>query len=403
MAYELAVSENVLNNQELLYAEKYCLQKYVKRLTLTHRNTKEEIMALEHATRGQTNNMLWKILRINRTTASGGNTFFEGSTPAMRYGICNETILKNNKAIINTITERIEKKLGKKVVENVLDCGLFITDIGLYSASPDGYFKLETGELVVLEIKCPYTYRNKTLEQIRREKNNTRGAYRVEHTALLVNRNGPLHVTVTERNEHYRQMQSQIYVTNAIMAVYMVKFSDMPEIHFVEKNEQYSKEMRHKELAKLQMYVNENKRSQIMIMESERLKTFTNTNFKTGLAAALACDGMYYWCGNVVCYFCCQQFEIVDKLLEEILEEHTECNKEGNISMGFKVTHPRYLNRFDRINSLRKTKENVVRIEELADKGFFYDGSKLVLYCCGGGKDLLGKERHTDQCKKKEN
>lgn len=387
MAYELTVSTGALTENQLLLANKYCLQHYVKSLTLTHRNTQSDIFDLEHATRGQIDNILWKLLRINRTTASGTQNFCGEPTPAMEYGLCNEKLLKQNQALMSIVVESVEKRLQKRVVESVLECGLFISSIGLFSASPDAYFKLESGELVVLEIKCPYVYRNKTLEQIRLEKNNTRAVYRVNHTALSLNRTGPLHVTVTKRNDHYRQIQTQMYVTGAIMAVYMVKFSDMPEIHFVERDAAIIDELEKRELEKLQMYVKENTRSQVMIMERERFHSFARaSNVTTSVAKQFAQDGLYWWCGVVLCFFCEQQFEIVDKSVDAILQEHNpKCNKEGNISMGTSVVaHPRYLNIYDRINSFGSATEYSVQSKQLAASGLFYNGTSLILYCCGG-------------------
>ncbi|AIS92117.1 alkaline exonuclease [Erinnyis ello granulovirus] len=388
MAYEVAVSSGVLTDEQLFLANKYCLQKYVKSLTITHRNTNEEISHLEKATRGQADNDLWKLLRINRTTASGSQSFCGEATPAMEYGVCNEKLLKQNSALMSIIVDGIEKRLNKRVVESVLDCGLFLSPIGLYSASPDAYFRLESGELVVLEIKCPYVYRNKTLEQIRLEKNNTRAVYRVQNTALSLNRTGPLHVTVSKRNDHYRQIQTQMYVTGAVLAVYMVKFSDMPEIHFVERDEGIIGELEKRELEKLSMYVKENTRSRIMTMERERFRSFARAhNITTSDAKRFAQDGLYWWCGVVMCYFCEQQFEIIDKNVTQVLQEHNpHCNKEGNISVGLNVNaaHPRFLNIVDRINSFVGTPQYSVQHKQLAADGLFYDGTKLVMYCCGG-------------------
>ncbi|UYE98998.1 MAG: alk-exo [Betabaculovirus sp.] len=387
MAYELAVSTGALTDEQLSLANIYCLQHYVKSLTMTHRNTPQAIVDLEIATRGQADNVLWKLLRINRTTASGTNNFCGEPTPAMEYGLCNEKLLKQNHALMSIVVDSVEKRLQKHVVESVLDCGLFISPIGLYSASPDAYFKLDTGELVVLEIKCPYVYRNKTLEQVRLEKNSTRATYRVQHTALSLNRTGPLHVTVTKRNDHYRQMQTQMYVTGAVMAVYMVKFSDMPEIHFVERDSEMMDELERRELEKLEMYVKENTRNQVMAMERERFHSFARAcNVTTTVAKQFARDGLYWWCGVVLCFFCEQQFEVADKSVETVLQEHnTQCNKEGNISMASNVVaHPRYLNIFDRINTFESVPEYSVQSKQLATAGLFYDGTKLVLYCCGG-------------------
>nr|QNN89490.1 ALK-EXO [Pieris brassicae granulovirus] len=77
----------------------------------------------------------------------------------------------------------------------------------------------------------------------------------------------------------------------------------MPEIHFVPRDEKFIKELADRELIKLKMYANENKRSQIMVMEKERLKSFGGSGHDDKIARVLAKNGMYCWCGNVICFF----------------------------------------------------------------------------------------------------
>lgn len=395
MAYELAVSEGQLNDIQLALAKQYCLDNYVKTLTsVNHKNSSEDIFKLEKFTRGQNENMLWKLLRINRITASGATSGFCGEpTTAMNYGLENEKKLKLDNIVMSIVRDGIEEKLGKKIKEEVLECGLFLSEIGLYSASPDAYFELETGELVVLEIKCPYKYRNETLHSIKSKMNNTRNRYRIQNTALSINRHGDIHVTVEKQNEHYRQMQSQLYVTKAILAVYMVKFQDMPEIHFVERDEEYIKQLREREVIKLKLHVNENKRNNIMVMEKERFKSLQKNNYDDCVSRALSKDGLYCRNGVVVCYFCNQNFETADKSTDDIKKEHQICcNKSDNISM-VEVQHGAFLNVIDRINNLKNT--NLYSLQDcrlLAKQGLFHNGSKLTMYCCGGNN------AHTKQC-----
>ncbi|AKN80758.1 alkaline exonuclease [Diatraea saccharalis granulovirus] len=389
MALEMAVAEGGMTDEQLILAKKYTLQNFIETLTIDKRVDREDIMRLEKATRGQNENILWKLLRINRITASRCNTFPD-ETPAMRYGIRNERLLKNDTVLMSIVRDGIEEKLQKRVVEEVLECGLFLSEIGLFSASPDGYFKLETGELVVMEIKCPYTYRNETLEDVRMKLNNTRMRYRIPHTAFSVNRHDTPNVLVEKRNDHYRQIQAQLYVTGAAMAVYMVKFRDMPEIHFVPRDEQCIEALRARELKKLNMYASDNQRRRIMVMEKARLATFRDSGIQ--IARELAKDGMYWWLGSVICYFCKCRFEVVDNNNNYI--HHDNCDKKDNISM-VEVVHEKYINVFDRINNLTRHCTNLLECQELAKKGYFYDGSKLVLYCCGGG------DTHTEMCNKK--
>nr|AIU36909.1 ORF125 alk-exo [Cydia pomonella granulovirus]AIU37051.1 ORF125 alk-exo [Cydia pomonella granulovirus]AIU37193.1 ORF125 alk-exo [Cydia pomonella granulovirus]AIU37332.1 ORF125 alk-exo [Cydia pomonella granulovirus]QDW81185.1 alk-exo [Cydia pomonella granulovirus] len=395
MAYELAVMEDVMSDVQLELARKYSMQNYVRTLTLEHKNSREEILQLEEATRGQSDNLLWKLLRINRDTASGGSSYCGGENVAMEYGLRNEKKLKKDNIVMGIIVERVEEKLNKKVVAQVLECGLFLSDIGLYSASPDAYFVLDSGELVVLEIKCPYTYRNDTFQSVLQQLDGRRS--RVARTALKRVSKQPLILKVEQRNLHYRQMQSQLYVTGAVMAVYMVKFSDMPDIHFVERNEAYIKGLADRERMKLEMYVKENKRNKVMSIERERVNSFRGSGYAREMVERLAREGLYCWCGNVICYFCGQQFEVDNKSIEEVLGEHKveQCDRTNNVS-AVRVHDNRYLNVFDRINNLNTVVTTLSSVErrQLAKKGYYYDGNRLVLYCCGG------ETTHKPECHK---
>nr|QBH66989.1 alkaline exonuclease [Phthorimaea operculella granulovirus]QBH67378.1 alkaline exonuclease [Phthorimaea operculella granulovirus] len=395
MSYEFF--QDCMTPEQIMLAKKYCLQNYVRSLkSVDHRNTPEEIKQLEIATRGQADNILWKLLRVNRTTASKSTGCFVEDSPAIQFGKNGERDLKQNTELIDLMCQKIEQKTGKKIVEKVLECGLFLSPIGLYSASPDAYFVLDDGNLVVLEIKCPYTYREDTLESVRHRMNSTRTRYRVAHTAFSVSRNGAMNVRVEKQNDHYRQIQSQLYSTNAVLAVYMVKFVDFPEIHFVERDEKYIRDLAERERIRLKIYVDENKRNSVMVSECERLKSFEGYGYNEHLIKSLARDGLYCWCGNVMCYFCQQQFEIIDKNADQILAEHNlECTKLENIAIST-AAHPEYLNVHDRMHNLSESQLfNSVDCEKLAKEGFFIDqNNKLVLYCCGNEQD------HDNACTK---
>ncbi|AGQ20368.1 alk-exo [Clostera anastomosis granulovirus A] len=387
MAFEMVKFEGVLTDEQLELGGKYSLEKYVRTLTLQHRNSVEDIMLLESATRGQSKNPLWKLLRINRTTASGGGNFCGKNSPAIQYGIRQEKLLKRDTIVMNVLKEAVEKKLKKRVVQEVLDCGLFISSIGLHSASPDAYLVLETKEIVVVEIKCPYTYRNENLETIRTRMNTRQKRYRVPHTAFSINRHGPLQVTVEKANDHYRQMQAQMYVTGACMAVYVVKLrDDMPEIHFVDRDEALIGSMHKNELYQLKVHVHENRRNRAMVMESERVKTFVGSGYEERVSRLLARDGFYYWCGSVSCYFCGRRFEMADCCVEDVIYKHMEeaCNKTENVILT-QAHSKSFLNVFDRIDNLRSVGVySPAQCEDMARRGLYHDGIRLVLYCCGG-------------------
>ncbi|AAS82623.1 ORF115 [Agrotis segetum granulovirus] len=381
-------------DEQLKMAQKYCMENYVTKLKPGHKNTKEEIFELERATRGQCKNNLWKLLRVNRTTAtkSTGSSFY-GESVAMKYGIEQEEWIKQQKHIMDAVCEGIEGKLKKKVKERVLNCGLFLSPLGIYSASPDAYFVLENEELVVLEIKCPYTYKSDSMETIRRGFNN-RSRYRIPHTAFSINKNGPIDVRVEKKNDHYRQMQAQLYITGAVLAVYLVKIGDVPEIHFVERDIKQIQELKDREEREFNNHVRDNSRNNYLVLERNRKKTFPqNGAYSEEKSKLLARQGFYYNQGCVVCYFCKSKYETSTPFLEMT---HSNCDKTDNISH-VDIKFFNYINQKDRVNNLNKyCSYDYQQCIELANQGFFYDPSDntLKLFCCGE------IDKHSQKCDK---
>jgi hypothetical protein len=390
----MAPADCRLTPRQLELSEKYCLENYVARLKPGHENTREEIFALEEATRGQVNNNLWKLLRVNRKTASKSSCCFVSENEAMKFGVVNEELVKQNRIIMDSLCDALEDKLKIYVKERVLNCGLFLSKLGIFSASPDAYFILADDNLVVLEVKCPYTFRNENLNSIRASFNN-RARYRIPNTAFSINKSGPLQVRVEKKNDHYRQMQSQLYVTGAVMAVYLVMIGGTPEVHFVERDQGVIQELRDREMRDFNNYLKENARMRHLAIELRRLGTFKPAILAPGDSERLARDGLYYWYGNIVCYFCKRRFE-KELGVDAILSAHTGCDKTGNVGH-VRIHHLDYINQDAREGSLIHL--NTYSYEEclkLAEEGHFHDKTDGVvkLFCCGGTNE------HTPYCDK---
>lgn len=149
----------------------------------------QDIPRVEKETRGQRENPKWYEWRENRITASVApkiaNSKFANSktdevpqsylkevvssgskvqTPAMSWGI------RNEKVAVEAYKQKSQK--GGKPVQ-VEDCGLFIhPEKKWLAASPDGIIKdAATGEdLGLLEVKCPYKHRNRTVREACKDK-----------------------------------------------------------------------------------------------------------------------------------------------------------------------------------------------------------------------------------------
>ncbi|AAP85744.1 alk-exo [Adoxophyes orana granulovirus] len=396
--YKMAIADKRFNPIHEELAKRYSLQNFINNISnANQRISHDDIMVLEKCTRGQSDNVLWQLLRVNRSTASGSavSEYDIDSIPAIRYGKIKEKALKNDNILISTIKDGIEDYTNKRVTETVLDCGMFLSSIGFYSASPDAYFKLEDGSMVVMEIKCPYSYKDDTIKDIRNRFNTNRARYRIPNTAFSINRHGEdIFVCVEAQNNHYRQMQLQMYATGALLAVYVVKFRDMPEVHFVKRDSKFIQRVYNQEMNKLNRVVQSYKLQSNMNTLAARMITYNRTNeFDTNSARLLAEAGMYSCDGNSVrCYICKSTYETADRSVESILSEHDNlCNVPKTQAM-----HNSYLNIVDRINNLHQT--NLFLYEEcqrLAQEGFVLINSTTPeLYCCGG------KDGHHQTCYK---
>nr|WPN08726.1 alk-exo [Cnaphalocrocis medinalis granulovirus] len=396
---------NFFNKEQKICYDKFHMD-YFKDLIfdVNQRVHKDDIMFLEKMTRGQNTNFLWRIMRWGRQTASNSN--YNGQPNlAMQYGLQEEEKLKNNHKKLEEFVQHIEEYTNLKVTERVINCGMFITEMGLYSASPDGYFVLENGNMVVLEIKCPITYDNMTLDQYRQTKKlNRNRRIKVDHTAFYVNLAGDeIELSVEKRNPHYRQMQHQMYVTGAVCVLYVVKFAQNYEYKFVTRDEDYIKDLYQQEYQMLQRLVKHNITNGKYLLETNRLDSFliqynindenNNNNFSCNnfndimlMLHVLAKDGFYYIGGDMAkCYFCqrvCDNLQNVD-YITNIINTHQNCNKNYNIPI---VTfhNKQFLNVCDRlINLINTGLYDMKTCADLANQGFYHNNQNLVLYCCG--------------------
>lgn len=136
------------------------------------------IKELEIRTRGQNQNEMWKTARKCRITSSNfhdvyvrkdstspekliekfvGKGHDSIDTPALRWGRKYEPIARKRYIA--------HKKLFNKQKVNVVDCGLFLSEHHAYlGSSPDGIVYCDKKDSrKLLEIKCPYSVREKTI------------------------------------------------------------------------------------------------------------------------------------------------------------------------------------------------------------------------------------------------
>ncbi|ABI35776.1 alkaline exonuclease [Ectropis obliqua nucleopolyhedrovirus] len=338
-------------------------------------------MHLEMATRGQTDNNLWIMLRLDRHTASGAPTHSAVSqNAAMSFGHQHEVMVKRHKSIMKIIRKSVEKKLNLKVKEYIENCGMFLTPLGLYSASPDAYFVMDDKSVVPIEIKCPYTYRETSVDEMRNALNCRKTRYRVKHTAFSVNKTGPAIFKVEKTDPHYRQMQRQMYVLQAPIAVYLVKFKDSYVAELVDRDNEFCLNEKNKEKNLYEMFARANKQNvQRYSSETNRLNSFNSQphSFDAKQIKRLAVCGIYYDYGQLVCVHCRRNKQSVDDTFDDVINTHSNCYRVVDTanSLGNQLfVHDNFKDHAKRMQSLQKIKVNPC----LAAQGVFCKTKTII-------------------------
>ncbi|ABF47458.1 alkaline exonuclease [Clanis bilineata nucleopolyhedrovirus] len=392
--------------EEQSICDRFLYSNFVSSLDCVNKRlSKEDILLVEKMTRGQAANKLWNILRLDRKTASGSvNNVSIPTTAAMSFGIVNEKVVKSDESFISLVRKKcVEDVLGVKVRDTVLECGLFFTPRGLHSASPDAYFVTDDNQWIPVEIKCPATYKDTTIEQMRTGLGTRKQRYRVKNTALSVNISGPPLFQVEQKDAHYRQMQRQMYVLNAPLCVYIVKFQDSCVALTVLRNKQFCLQEEQSEQKLLEMYVLKNKTNKNLNNINSRIKSFVDQhhNFTDYQINSLSETGLYYNYGSLSCVFCSSRFDL-DIDYNCLLDKHAmQCDR-GNL----KFAVMEYADHSKRVESLRLLNVDL----QLAAQGLFYDKHMLKFrtFCCSQTTDFTNSNdnrsiivKHTKDCKYK--
>ncbi|AIU41364.1 alk-exo [Sucra jujuba nucleopolyhedrovirus] len=397
--------------------DKFLYSNFVNNLTdYDQRLTHDEILEVERMTRGQHENALWKTLRLDRQTASGSsNNSCISETAAMSFGIAQEKSVKNDCKLFDSIRRRVEMHLKRSVKDTVLECGMFFSEYGLCAASPDAYFVMDDDSLVPVEIKCPISYKDISVEQMRNSLNTRKSRYRVKHTALSVNKTGVPVFTVEQTDPHYRQMQRQMYVLNAPVCVYVVKFSDTCVVCVVDRNWTFSNTERVNEKKMFDMYVRRRKNLKLYLNVEQRKISFRSQNHWYGEQELhrLVSNGFFYVFGEIQCVHCGKKFN-TDTPVTRVLELHCCTLPEPLIfdkttgqptspddnfisAKDVNVIHVDYYDHSERTKSLHRCKTDW----NFANEGVFYcDKRQLFLtFCCNQIVNDLCNIVHETNCK----
>ncbi|BAC67253.1 alkaline exonuclease [Adoxophyes honmai nucleopolyhedrovirus] len=386
---------DVLTDEQKKIYEHYNYCTYVTNLTQKFL-TNETISYLERSTRGQTKNPLWMLLRLDRRTASGASNFLScQNSEAFQFGHDQESEIKKHAGLVALIQGQIEEQLGCNITEVVLDCGMFFSRMGLYSASPDAFFATDTGLRIPLEIKSPITYKDVTIDEIRNKMNAKKNRYRVKHTAFSLNKLGDYCFQVEKTDPHYRQMQRQIYVMDAPICIYLVKFKNAFVAATVFRDKKFYSDELQRETFLFNSFIKSNKNSNKMRIQSERIRTFPS-NVGSENILKLSSLGLYWtYDQELKCAICglkndCQ----VPISTLQIL--HRDCKGDLRNENIVSCVHTDFFNHQARVHSLLQ-----VNADSLAAKwGCFYDSKSNLFrtFCCDSIVADLMVPTHKESC-----
>ncbi|XP_065056838.1 uncharacterized protein LOC135685036 [Rhopilema esculentum] len=178
----------------------------VKRLEITA----EQRLKVNQVTIKQRENPSWHILRKGRLTASNFGSVLKAkkATPSFIKRVLGQYDLSGVKAIHWGIVNENEarKVFEQKTNLKVEDSGLWLELSGILGASPDGLID----ENALLEIKCPYSQRDCTIEEAIRSENfyikkYDDGVYQLKQT-----------------HDYWHQIQGQLHLTDREVCFFVV-------------------------------------------------------------------------------------------------------------------------------------------------------------------------------------
>ncbi|AHD25511.1 alkaline exonuclease [Choristoneura murinana nucleopolyhedrovirus] len=396
--------------------DKYKFATYARSVTLTRSQidkwcekrviapppvSRDETLRVEAATRGQSKNALWNLLRLDRSTASRSSGGVALRSSALAFGNAQETQVKvANAELFERLGHLAAKRVGCAVAETVLDCGMFISALGLHSASPDAYFAMADGSWVPVEIKCPFNYRDTTVDQMRLELGKANRKYRVKHTALLVNKMGPPQFEVVKTHDHYRQMQRQMYVMrDAPVCFYVVRFKQNLVALAVPRDDEFCSKEAATEGAAFVAFAMENAgRAQFKRGERRRASFALNAAdhaYDAAQVDTLVRRGLYLLYGQLRCAHC-DGFVLDGRAPFETAMAYNHEKCDGLALQEHQFDNASFLDFDKRYTSLVNIQHDNARA--LAVEGYYADSEGAVKTFCCGVRGSASSRHHLPTC-----
>lgn len=160
-------------------------------------------------TAGQRNNPMWHLIRKGRLTASnfGSVLTAKRTTPSLIKRLLGEYDISRVKAVAWGVTNEPEAVKAFQAQTNlqVVETGVWLHESGVLGASPDGL----VGQDHVLEIKCPYTQRNQSLDDA------------LAHKTFCLEKKSGIYYLKRD-HAYWHQVQGQMYLTQRMLCYFVV-------------------------------------------------------------------------------------------------------------------------------------------------------------------------------------
>jgi hypothetical protein len=355
----------------------------------------EERARIEQLTRGQFKNPFYKMIRLNRVTATSKSQ--KRSTPymnsAMKYGIESECRIKRELAVLKSIEQIFRREFKLTTIKWNINCGIFLSKLGLFAASPDGVIEgwFENRKIhVSIEIKSPETLKDITLNDYARSLYKKKNQYSLSKIVALNYQYIQDKFTVITTHDHWRQMQFQMYCAETEWTFYIILSKHNSKIHVFQilRDEKCMSELRSKEIGN-QKYMTTLKSERLkdcmqvkLCSEWFRRETFYNL-FETDIANRLAKYGLFRCVNQVRCRFC--SFACDVNVIFENVKNHKFC-----LSIETNVPHidsvPQHIQSSYKSRLKTFENQNIPHTDLWAKQGFYYNSignSQFIkCYCC---------------------
>ena len=172
--------------------------------------SQDQKLAVSAVTKGQRESAAWHVLRKGRLTASNFGYILKAKrvTPSLIKRLLGEYNLSGVQAINWGISNEQEaiKEFIAATKHKVEETGLWLDPCGFLGASPDGL----VGSDAVLEAKCPFTFRNSTIEE----------AIKSNEFFLTKSEDGSF--DLKRDHVYWHQVQGQMHLTNRNICYFVV-------------------------------------------------------------------------------------------------------------------------------------------------------------------------------------